>query len=195
MDGHADAAEVLGFWFGPPDAPGYGTARREWFVKDPAFDRRIEKRFGSLIEAALAGRLATWDSPPRHRLARILLLDQFTRNVFRGSARAFAGDQRALADALALIETGGDRELQTIERVFAYLPLEHAESADMQSRSVALFEALAEEDPRLADNVDYARRHRDVIEQFGRFPHRNATLGRPSSAAEEAFLARPGSGF
>ena len=128
-------------------------------------------------------------------LAEILLLDQFTRNIFRGQPRAFAGDARALALAQALVASGADRALTTIERWFAYLPFEHAESLPLQDKSVRLFTALAAEDERLADALDYAQRHRDVIRRFGRFPHRNAVLGRPSTADERDYLAQPGAGF
>ncbi|EGJ09435.1 hypothetical protein RBXJA2T_03868 [Rubrivivax benzoatilyticus JA2 = ATCC BAA-35] len=128
-------------------------------------------------------------------LAEILLLDQFTRNIFRGQPRAFAGDARALALAQALVASGADRALTTIERWFAYLPFEHAESLPLQDESVRLFTALAAEDERLADALDYAQRHRDVIRRFGRFPHRNAVLGRPSTADERDYLAQPGAGF
>lgn len=186
---------VLRFWFGAPGDPGYGRRRKAWFAKDAAFDREIAGLFGGLIEDALAGRLAHWSEQPSHRLARILLLDQFTRNAFRGSARAFAGDPQALADALALVDSGADRSLAPLQRAFTYLPLEHAEDPDCQARSVQLFEALAERHPDLADYADYARRHQAVIERFGRFPHRNAMLGRASSAEERDFLARPDSGF
>ncbi len=128
-------------------------------------------------------------------LAEILLLDQFTRNIFRGQPRAFAGDARALALAQALVASGADQALTTIERWFAYLPFEHAESLPLQDESVRLFTALAAEDERLADALDYAQRHRDVIRRFGRFPHRNAVLGRPSTADERDYLAQPGAGF
>jgi uncharacterized protein (DUF924 family) len=147
----------------------------------------------------LAGGLRDWDREPDLEpygaLARLVLLDQFTRNVFRGSARAFAGDELARDAALALIERGGERALSPVQRVFVYLPLEHAEDMALQQRSVALFEALAAEDPGLESTADYARRHREVIARFGRFPHRNAALGRESTAEERAYLAQPGSGF
>lgn len=167
--------------------------RADWFRKSDAFDRLVAEQFGADIEAALAGTLpAEWAAQP---LAEILLLDQFTRNVFRGQPRAFAGDGRALALAQALVASGADRRLTTIERWFAYLPFEHAESLALQDESVRLFSALAAEDGRLADALDYAERHRDVIRRFGRFPHRNAVLGRTSTAAEQEYLAQPGAGF
>lgn len=167
--------------------------RPDWFRKSDAFDRLVAERFGDEIEAALAGTLPpAWAAEP---LAEILLLDQFTRNVYRGQPRAFAGDARALALAQGLVASGTDRALTTMERWFAYLPYEHAESLAMQDESVRLFSALAAEDQRLADALDYAHRHRDVILRFGRFPHRNAVLGRASTAAEQEYLAQPGAGF
>lgn len=186
---------VLDFWFGAPGSPEHGQIRKVWFEKDAAFDATIAQRFGAAIEAALGGGLRDWDATPQGALARIVLLDQFTRNVFRGTARAFAGDALALEAAQALVDGGGDRALRTEQRVFAYLPFEHAERLDLQDVSVRLFAALAAEDPRLAENLDYAHRHRVIIERFGRYPHRNAALGRASTAEEAAFLQQPGSGF
>jgi uncharacterized protein (DUF924 family) len=184
------ARDVLDFWFGDTDEP-----REAWFRKDPAFDESIRVRFGSLIEAALAGAVDGWAASPDGALARLVVLDQFTRNCFRGSARAFAGDALALAGARALVAHGDDLHLPPLRRVFAYLPFEHSEDPAMQRESVRQFEALAVLRPSLAGYADYARRHAEVIERFGRFPHRNAALGRESSAAEMAWLALPGSGF
>jgi uncharacterized protein (DUF924 family) len=124
-----------------------------------------------------------------------VLLDQFTRNIFRNTPRAFAGDGRALALARALVASGGDQALHPVERGFAYLPFEHAESPAMQDEAVRLFEGLAACDAGSAESLRYARLHRDVIRRFGRFPHRNLALGRISSAEEAAYLAQPGSGF
>lgn len=185
---HADASAVLDFWFG--DEP---AARPAWFRKDPAFDAQIRSRFGRLIEAALGG--ARFGEAPAEHLAALLVLDQFTRNVFRDTPRAFAGDAAALDLALGLCERGDDRVLPLWQRAFAYLPFEHAEDLAMQDRAVAAFEALAAEQPEAASMLDYAHRHRDVIRRFGRFPHRNAILGRESTAEELAFLAQPGSRF
>ena len=181
---------VLEFWFGERD-----EARDEWFRKDAAFDALIAARFGTQVEQALAGDCLAWDETPPGALARILLLDQFTRNIFRGTPRAFAGDALAQAAAQALRARGDDRALSPLRRVFVYLPFEHAEDMALQRLSVALFEGLAAEDPALESNADYARRHAAVIERFGRFPHRNAILGRVSSAQELAFLEQPGSSF
>ncbi|HEY0858467.1 MAG TPA: DUF924 family protein [Albitalea sp.] len=184
------AAAVLDFWFGAGDAP-----RAEWFRKDPAFDAHIAERFGPLVERALAGELRDWDHAPDSALARILLLDQFTRNIFRDSARAFAGDALALAAARAMVAQGQDLQLPALRRAFVYLPFEHAEELDAQDESVRLFSALAACSPHVQEMLDYAHRHRDVIERFGRFPHRNALLGRESTADEIAFLREPGSRF
>jgi uncharacterized protein (DUF924 family) len=185
----SDAAAVLDFWFGPPPL----APKAAWFRKDPAFDETIRTRFSAVVEEALAGGL-DWPGP-RGTLARILVLDQFPRNLFRGQARAFAGDARALALALGLIDSGEHLALHPLERWFVYLPLEHAEDLPMQDRSVALFTALGAEAPAMADALDYAVRHRDVIQRFGRFPHRNPALGRASTAGELAYLTTPGSGF
>ncbi len=185
---------VLDFWFLPESAPGHGKSRPEWFRKDPAFDALIRQRFGEAISRALAGEFVEWDGDPRGALVRIILLDQFTRNAFRDTPRAFAGDARALAAARAMVDSGRDRMLAPIERWFVYLPFEHAEDMAIQERAVALFNALAVE-PGLDDIADYAVRHRDIIARFGRFPHRNRILGRDSTPEEIEFLKLPGSGF
>lgn len=194
MTGARSAAEVLAFWFGAPGDEEYGQARRAWFIKDPAFDATIARRFGPLIEEALGGGLASWCTTPQGELARILVLDQFTRNVFRGSARMFAGDAQALAAAREMVDDGRDRELIPVQRWFCYLPFEHAEDLAAQERAVQLFETLRD-DPQAGGALEWALRHRDVIRRFGRFPHRNEMLGRTSSAAEIEFLAQPGSRF
>jgi len=182
---------VLDFWFLP--AGGY---RPEWFRKDEAFDAAIRAGFGAEVEAALAG------TPPaaandEELLARILLLDQFTRNIFRGTPRAFAGDAQALAIATQLVTSGRDKNLDPWQRWFAYLPFEHAESLLEQERAVALYAALRREaqGEAFGSAYDYAVKHRDIVARFGRFPHRNAILGRASTAEEIAFLKQPGSSF
>ncbi len=187
-------AAVVDFWFGAPGSAERGGPRAVWFRKDPAFDDAIRARFGAAVEEALAGGFAAWDATPEGALARIVLLDQFTRNVFRDTPRAFAGDAAALAAADAAVARGYDRALTPVERGFVYLPFEHAEDAAMQRRSLALFGELAREtgDDTL---LDWARRHADVIFRFGRYPHRNAILGRASTPEEVAFLAQPGSRF
>lgn len=187
---HSDARAVVDFWFGSTDAP-----RDEWFRKDPAFDERIRARFGALVERALAGELAEWDAEPAGALARILLLDQFTRNLSRGSACAFAGDAQALATARALVAAGRERQLSGLQRWFVYLPFEHAEDAAVQAESLRLFTALAAEQPALAGALQWAQKHAAVIARFGRYPHRNAALGRASTPEEIEFLRQPGSSF
>ena len=196
MDAAAATREILEFWFLPPGAPGHGSYRPEWFRKDDAFDATIRARFGATVDAALAGRLP----PPASdagTLARIVVLDQFTRNIFRGTPRAFAGDAQALALATDLVTTGRDKNLDPWQRWFAYLPFEHSESLLEQERSVALYAALAREmqAPAFDSALEYAEKHRVIIARFGRFPHRNAILGRASSAAEAEFLTQPGSSF
>ncbi|MCY7315126.1 MAG: DUF924 domain-containing protein [Rubrivivax sp.] len=186
------ATAVLGFWFGQPPTV---TPRAEWFRKDEAFDRSIAQRFGTTLVAALANGLRHSDATAEGTLARIVVLDQFTRNAFRGTARAFAGDAQALAAAQALVASGADRSLLPLQRWFAYLPFEHAEDNAMQQQSLQLFAALAAEHPALAEAHTWAVKHAAVITQFGRYPHRNALLGRPSTEAERAFLAQPGSAF
>lgn len=185
-----DARSVLDFWFGPEPTP-----RPEWFRKDPAFDEAIRDRFGALVDRALAGELDRWDGSPEGLLALVVVLDQFPRNLFRGQARAFAGDARALGLARAAVGRGDDLHLHLVQRVFVYLPFEHAEDIAAQDESMRLFTALAAESPAHADTLDYARRHRDVILRFGRFPHRNAALGRLDTQEEADYLRQPGSGF
>ncbi len=187
-------AEVLAFWFGSTDA----TDPR-WFKRSDAFDAAIRERFGTTVESALAGRLDGWAARPPSALALIVLLDQFTRNIHRGTPAAFAGDAQALTLALQLVDSGEHLRLPPLQRWFAYLPLEHAEDRALQQQCVRLFEALAAEvgphREALAGALDYARRHHDVIARFGRFPHRNAILGRASTAEEATFLLQPGSSF
>lgn len=190
--GNAPWREVIDFWFGAPPA---AQPRAEWFRKDPAFDERIRRRFGALVEAALTGALREWDATPAGALARIVLLDQFTRNLLRDSARAFAGDALALDAARTLVASGADRQLPALQRWFAYLPFEHAEDADAQRESLRLFAALAAESAALADAHEWALKHQAVIARFGRYPHRNALLGRVSTADEAEFLSQPGSRF
>ena len=191
----ADPQAVLDFWFGEPASDGYGAARKVWFSKDVAFDRRIEESFGPAVEQALRGALDAWGVFPRSALARIVLLDQFTRNIFRGDKRSFAGDPQALEAASAAVDAGFDAALPPFMRAFFYMPFEHTEAQSLQDESVRLFARLAAEAPEFDDMLAYARRHRDVIARFGRFPHRNAVLGRPSTREELAFLAQPGSRF
>jgi len=185
------AAQVRRFWFGESPTT---TPRPAWFRKDPAFDAQIRERFGTLIETALAGGLQAWDATPAGVLARIVVLDQFTRNAWRDSARAFAGDALALAAAQALVARGDDQALTPLQRWFIYLPFEHAEDGAAQRQAMALFTALAEAHPGLADARHWAQKHFEVIQRFGRYPHRNAVLGRTSTPEELAYLQQPGSG-
>lgn len=198
------ADNVLEFWFG--DAAGGGedalqAAFKRWFGGGETFDREIAQRFGECIENALAGELAGWADDARSRLALILLLDQFPRNVFRGTARAFAGDERALALSRDAVANGMHETLAPVERVFLYMPYQHAEDVQAQRESVELFAALAREDvvpnvrKLLESSLDYAHRHREIVERFGRFPYRNDALGRNTADAERAWLAESNERF
>ncbi len=200
----ADAERVLEFWLG--DAPVATEATQfkrwveRWFTRDEALDAAIDAGFAALADDARRGALDGWLDSPRGRVALLVLLDQFPRNLHRGSAEAFAADAKALTLARDTVAQGMDRALSAVERMFVYLPFEHAEDLEPQSQAVALFDALrADAPPGLAGSFanfhDYALRHRDVIARFGRFPHRNAVLGRESTAAERDYLAQPGSGF
>jgi uncharacterized protein (DUF924 family) len=188
------AASVLYFWFGAPGSAEHGTKRDVWFRKDPAFDEEIRRAFGNAVENALAGDYAEWCANARCALARVILLDQFTRNLFRETPRAFAGDALALTTAQEAVARGLDRVLDAHGRWFLYMPFEHAEDAAMQHRSLQLFAALSEE---MHDGAprEWAQKHADVIFRFGRYPHRNSVLGRASTPEEIAFLAEPGSRF
>lgn len=183
--------DVLDYWFGPEGHPR--DMRDFWFRKSAATDSEIRDRFGTSIELALGGALGNWQQDLQGRRALILLLDQFTRNVYRDTPRAFAGDPAALALAHGIVASGEDRSCDPYERWFIYLPFEHSESLADQDESVRLFRALA--DDGLPSALDWAERHRDVIRRFGRFPHRNAILDRISSAEELEFLRQPGSSF
>lgn len=174
-----DAQQLLDFWF--------GQDRKAWFEKNPAFDEDIRTRFLALYEQAAAGGLEDWQRAPNSCLALVILLDQLPRNMFRSSARAFAADARALAAARVIVERGWDKDMTEDERTFAYLPFEHSESLEDQEMSLRLFAGNP--------NYEWARRHWEIIRRFGRFPHRNAILGRTSTPEEIAFLKTPGSGF
>jgi uncharacterized protein (DUF924 family) len=170
------AAEILAFWF----PPGTNAERDVWFRKDDAFDREIRERFGAALAAGIAGAFGEWCTTPHGSLARVVLLDQFTRNAFRGTPDAFAGDARALATAQAAIERGFEAALGPYERWFLYMPFEHSEDLAMQERSVELFATLAKQ-TGVDGPLPWAEKHRDVIRRFGRFPHRTAILGRAST--------------
>lgn len=193
---------ILQFWFG--SASGDADVAREqstlWWKKSTETDARIRDRFAGILEDVVNGRRDEWLADARGHLAMIITTDQFPRNIYRETPRAFASDHVALRLCKQGLDGGIDRLLRPIERVFFYLPLEHSESLDDQDQSVALFTALADgvaQDQRepFTGFVGYAVRHREVIERFGRFPHRNAILGRASSEEEEAFLKQPGSSF
>lgn len=190
----AQAVAILDFWFGTEaDAiPGHGKTL--WFVKDAATDATIRAQFLPGYELAVAGELDAWRDTAKGGLALVILLDQFPRNMFRGEPRAFASDGLAREVASESIERGFDLMLEPVERAFMYLPFEHSETLGDQQRSLDLFTALSQHHG-LHEMVRYAQLHYEVIERFGRFPHRNAILGRESTAAEQAFLAQPGSSF
>ncbi len=194
------AGDAVGGDWGAGDAAVIARQSALWWGKRAAVDAEIGRRFAPLVERAATGALDDWLATPRGRLALILLTDQFPRNIWRGSARAFACDALALRWSRDAIAAGIDRACRPLERVFLYLPLEHAEERTAQAEAVRLFAALAEEvapalRPHFAGYLDYARRHQAVIARFGRFPHRNALLGRASTAAEAEFLRQPGSSF
>jgi uncharacterized protein (DUF924 family) len=180
---------VLEFWFGhPPYAP-----RKVWFERDAEFDRACAD-FAADHARAAAGAYDDWASMPEGALALVLLLDQFPRNLFRGTAAAYASDAKARAVAQGAVAAGHDGALSPVQRVFLYLPFEHSENLADQDRSCRLFAALGEH-PAHAELVRYAERHREIIARFGRFPHRNAILGRATTAEEAAFLEEPDSSF
>ena len=190
----ATADEVLEFWFGREGEEGYGEFREARFTKDPGFDREIRDRFEPVYEEAAAGGLESWKNEARSCLALIVVLDQFPRNMFRGDARMYAADELALAAARHAVEHAYDRELSPYERLFLYLPFEHSEDLEDQRRSVELFRGLAAE-MGSEDLLAYAVRHEEIIERFGRFPHRNEILGRATSPEEAEFLEGPDSSF
>lgn len=183
-----DFAKVLDFWFGAADSPERGRARNAWFRKSLAFDELIRDRYLRTWEVAVDGRLEHWNATPLAALALVVVLDQFPRNMFRGSARAFAADPLARKIAAQAIERGLDQKVAVAERSFFYLPFEHSETLADQERCVALNRASGD-----ADALKWAELHADIIRRFGRFPHRNAVLGRVTTPEEQAFL--DGGGF
>ena len=192
MTHQSSGTEVLQFWFGPPGVRGKSDKR--WFVKDEAFDREVRSRFLGLHEDAAAGRLAHLKETADGCLALIVALDQFPRNMFRGTARAFATDALALQAARHALGRGFDRGMLAVERLFFYLPFEHSEVLADQELACELTRPLDALEPAL-EAYRYALAHRDIIRRFGRFPHRNAILGRPSTPEELEFLKGPGSSF
>jgi uncharacterized protein (DUF924 family) len=192
----AQVEEILSFWFGEPqdDEAYYKERSAVWFAHNPQFDQGLRASFAADYQLAAQRRLMDWRNAPRSGLALILLLDQFPRNMFRGDPHAFATDPLAREVGNHLIQEGFDRQLLPVERLFAYLPFMHSEELADQQRSVALFQQLRQECAYL-DALPYALQHLEIIERFGRFPHRNATLSRPSTLEEAAFLQQPGSSF
>jgi uncharacterized protein (DUF924 family) len=195
--------EVIAFWLGELRADG--TADPEiaarWWVKDPAFDALLEARFGQTLRDAERGAHDAWASTPQGRVALVIVLDQLSRNLRRGSPDAFANDAKALALADAGVAANEHRALPPMHAYFLLMPFMHAEDVEVQGRGVALFRELADRASSdalratLESAWDYAERHRVIVERFGRFPHRNAVLGRESTAEELAFLKEPGSSF
>jgi uncharacterized protein (DUF924 family) len=198
-----EARAVRDFWFGelPLTAAELGRRMKFWFgAENEERDAQIRARFGTLLERAASGALAGWADGPHRRLSLIILLDQFPRNMFRGTARAFAYDDQALALTLSGMQSAADAALDVVERIFFYMPLEHAESREAQDESLAAFRRLLGEAPPelhavCEDSLAWAAKHRAIIERFGRFPHRNALLGRASTPAEEEWLREGGETF
>ncbi len=174
---------ILHFWFEELSA-------KQHFLKDSTLDDTICARFGDTLEAAVRCELLAWRNSPEGRLSEIIVLDQFSRNVYRDTARAFAQDALALALAQELVASGQDRSLPMAQRVFAYMPYMHSESAVIHEQALTLFAQ-----PGMENNLDFERRHKAIIDRFGRYPHRNGVLGRTSTAEELAFLREPGSSF
>ena len=197
-----DIRRILDFWFSEQElnAPQIDSRMERWFGTDPQQDRRIHEEFGDLVEQALQGKLDDWAKTTEGRLALILLLDQFCRNIFRGTPKAFAGDKQALKLCVEGSMSNEYRSLAAEQRVFFFMPLQHAESLGVQDKSVRIFNALAE---GVSDTLketfltfaQFAELHRDIIARFGRFPHRNRHLGRRNTAEEDSFLAADGPSF
>lgn len=187
---------ILSFWFAQPqDNEEYYEERRQlWFASNPLIDQDIRDRFLADYQAACEGRLNEWEQAPQTTLALILLFDQFPRNMFRGQSQAFATDALARRLTFQLRQTGEASKLLPVKQMFVYMPLMHSEELVNQQQSVTCFRQLAQQNPHL-DSVTYAIRHQEIIKRFGRFPHRNAILGRVSTPEELAFLTQPGSSF
>jgi uncharacterized protein (DUF924 family) len=191
--------DVLDFWFGEVDSSGMSsqTQQQLWFNPPPGTDEAIRARFGHAVEMALAGRLDDWAATPGGLTALVVLLDQFTRNIFRGSAAAYSGDTRALTLARLAVARNWPATLPTIYRVFLCMPFEHAEELEAQDEGLTCIDVLLSEcgdsaRPRIADFRRYMAAHRDVIARFGRFPHRNHILGRTTTAEESVYLEKHG---
>ena len=202
-----EARSVRDFWFGPLplSADGLNRRMRFWFGDEGSElrqkrDAQIHTRFGALFERAVSGQLAAWADGPKRRLSLIILLDQFPRNMFRGTARAFASDVQALGLTLTGMQSAADAALDVAERIFFYMPLQHAESREVQDESVAAYRRLISETPEelravFGSALRSAQNHRAIIERFGRFPYRNRVLDRASTAEELEWLARGGRSF
>lgn len=203
----AEIKDILDFWFqGVNDAAVIDKKKPPvslWFAKNDQFDQDIRDRFGADWNKAMAGELKDWEKTSEGQLALIVLLDQFSRNMHRGTPPMFAGDPKALAITLRMIDEFKDEEYQLIERCFIYMPLQHAEDINIQTMSVQCFSDLVEESrqraprntPYYVYSLDYAKKHQVIVDRFGRFPHRNVILGRFSTPEEMAFLKKPGSSF
>ncbi|HWP46085.1 MAG TPA: DUF924 family protein [Candidatus Limnocylindrales bacterium] len=192
--------EILHFWFGDLQTINLEERLKLWFGGEEETDRLIRDKFEPDLLQAISGELAHWEETPRGTLALIILLDQFSRNIYRNTPRAFAQDEMALGICLRGMDRGKDLALDLLERVFFYLPMEHAEDLEIQRKSVKAFESLVKAAPPNMKNpfesfLDYAIRHYAIIEKFGRFPHRNEILGRASTPEELEFLTQPGSSF
>ena len=188
--------EVLDFWFASrePDAAGIDSRMELWFGTDESVDQELSERFGELLQSAGKGELDDWAATPTGRLALILLLDQYSRNINRGSAAAFEYDRKALGLCVEGVNQGAHKQLDPFQQAFLFMPLQHAESMKVQEKSVEVFQALAQSVPEtLRETFDnmahYAELHRDIVKQFGRFPHRNKLLGRDNTAEEESYLS------
>jgi uncharacterized protein (DUF924 family) len=202
MNDGVDYQSILDFWFGvtSSDIEILEQQSSLWWTKDPNVDKEIEIRFGASLDSLIAGQLNKWKQLPESYLAMIILADQFSRNIYRDTERAFAQDELALALTLEGIDAGIDMKLGLVQRVFFYLPLEHSESISMQYKSVEQYRQLHDVAPdnirkKFKDHLDYAIQHREIIEKFGRYPHRNVILGRQSTIEEIEFLKQPGSSF
>src|SRR5690554_130353 len=194
--------EVLDFWFGELDSQGSATAQisESWRMKDPDFDREIRERFEALYEDIVAGKKESWLKTSDGLIAYVVVIDQLSRNMFRGTPKMYASDAQVLAVAHKAIAQGRDKQAVFAHRNFLYMPLMHSELIDDQDRCVALYtawhdELTGQQKAEVKKRIGYAIRHRDVVAQFGRFPHRNDILGRPSTAKEREFLKLPGAWF
>jgi uncharacterized protein (DUF924 family) len=199
VTGLATPDDVLEFWLGKPGDPPLAK-EKTWWKKDEAFDQQIRDRFQATLERAVAGELASWRETPKGRLALVILFDQFSRNMFRGTPRAFAQDSLAQDVAAQALDAGDDDTLPPVAASFLYMPFMHAENVAGQDRCVAGYEKMLASCPAdvkaMAEHsLKYAHLHRDIVVRFGRFPHRNAILERPSTPEEAHFLTQPNSSF